>query len=163
MNWTDQLIHEYKIGKSQLLKIKNSLNKNVPADREDLSHINSMISDMDYSLEWLRKGRRPGNMRGIDKRSAYQRRVLIDMDLLPALELEPEEKTISDEQKALLADILIDLSDRERHCYLLHMANGWTITEISGEIGVSRGTVQSYIDRAKEKIKSKIPCLTNAV
>src|SRR5699024_6021726 len=133
-NWADKLLIEYEDGRKELTHIKNELG-NTDLDQEDTKQINSMINDMSFSIEWLKKGRRPGNLRGIDKRSAYQRRALIDMDLFPSLEVEPEERALNQEEKGAIIDILANLSHRERQCYLLHMANGLSLSEIGKELG----------------------------
>jgi positive control factor len=161
-NWADKLITEYETGRKQLREMKGKLNLELLEDKQDEKQINSMISDMSFSIEWMKLGRRPGNMRGIDKRSAYQRRALIDMDLFPSLDIEPEEKEISEEQKRLLVNILMDLSHRERQCYLLHMAQGLSYGDIKKELGIGRSTVQKYVERAKEKINKKL-CRANVV
>lgn len=174
-NWADDLISQYSLGRQDLARMKRELEdeaSNLVKDKEaeeidydtrvqlksieqDKSLINSMISDMDYSLEWMRRGRRPESRRGVDRRAAYQRRVLMDMDLFPLIEEVAEEEPevqITEEKKKQILDALIELSDRERHCYLLHMANGMTISQIKAELGVGRSTVQTYINRAKQKI-----------
>jgi len=117
---------------------------------------------MSFSIEWLKKGRRPGNLRGIDKRSAYQRRALVDMDLFPSLEIEPEEKTLDQEEKHALIKMLAELSHRERQCFLLHQANGLSYSEVQRELGIGRSTVQKYVERAKKKIKKNL-CRANVV
>lgn len=162
-NWADRLLIEYEEGRKALYKMKEELNPDSVEDQEDKKLINSMINDMSFSIEWLKKGRRPGNLRGIDRRSAYQRRVLIDMDLLPSLDIQPEERTLSKSEREAIIDILIDLSHRERQCYLLHMANGWSMQEIAEELNVSKSAVQIYINRAKEKIKKKVSCYTSVI
>lgn len=162
-NWADRLLIEYEEGRKQLYRMKEKLDPNSIEDQEDKKIINSMINDMSFSIEWLKKGRRPGNLRGVDKRSAYQRRVLIDMDLLPALDVQPEERTLTQEEREAIIDILIDLSHRERQCYLLHFANGWSMQEIADELNISKSAVQIYINRAKEKIKKKTSCYTNVI
>lgn len=150
--WADKLLEEYEVGRRDLGRMKGRLNPEILEDQEDTKQINSMINDMSFSIEWLKKGRRPGNLRGIDKRSAYQRRALIDMDLFPSLEVEPEERALNQEEKGAIIDILANLSHRERQCYLLHMANGLSLSEIGKELGISKRTVQQYVDRAKNKI-----------
>ena len=162
-NWADRLLIEYEEGRKQLYRMKEKLDPNSIEDQEDKKIINSMINDMSFSIEWLKKGRRPGNLRGVDKRSAYQRRGSIDMDLLPALDVQPEERTLTQEEREAIIDILIDLSHRERQCYLLHFANGWSMQEIADELNISKSAVQIYINRAKEKIKKKTSCYTNVI
>lgn len=161
--WADKLLIEYEEGRKDLRRMKGKLNPDVLEDREDRKQINSMINDMSFSIEWLKKGRRPGNLRGIDKRSAYQRRVLLDMDLLPSLDIKPEERTLNQEEREAIVDILVELSHRERQCYLLHMANGWSMQEIADELGIKKPTVQKFIERAKNKINKMISCHTNVI
>ena len=157
-NWADRLIHEYEDGRKELRKMKNRLGDS-ELDRLDKTQINSMIDDMSYAIDWMKTGRRPGNLRGIDKRSAYQRRVLLDMDLFPSWDLEPKRKELTEEQKNAIVNILLCLSHRERQCYLLHMAEGWSLQEIADELNISKSTVQKYLERAKNKIS----CRTNVV
>lgn len=154
--WADKLLEEYEDGRKDLGRMKDNLNPEILEDREDKKQINSMINDMSFSIEWLKKGRRPGNLRGVDKRSAYQRRALIDMDLFPSLDVEPEERTLNQEEKNAIIEILADLSHRERQCYLLHMANGLSLSKIGEELGISKRTAQQYVDRAKRKINKMV-------
>lgn len=175
-NWADELIPEYKEGRKGLIDMGRALklyNDRIAGDKEwdeldvdsraliemneqDKKQINSMVSDMSFSIDWMKKGRRPGNLRGVDRRSAYQRRALIDMDLMPSLDIQPQVKEISEEMKEILVNVLVDLSHRERQCYLLHMSQGWSLSEIAKELKVARGTVQQYVDRAKDKITLKV-------
>ncbi|GGB41603.1 hypothetical protein GCM10011409_18900 [Lentibacillus populi] len=161
-NWADRLLNEYEQGRKTLYNMKCNLGDS-ELDKQDKSQINSMINDMSFSIDWMKLGRRPGNMRGIDKRSAYQRRMLLDMDLLPSLDIQPEEKTLNESERQDLINILIDLSHRERQCYLLHMAQGWSMQEIADELNIKKPSVQKFIERAKNKIKVKISCHTNVI
>ncbi|MFA1820568.1 sigma factor-like helix-turn-helix DNA-binding protein [Virgibacillus oceani] len=162
-NWADKLLIEYEDGRKELSSMKDELNLGIEEDRQDRKQINSMITDMSFSIDWMKTGRRPGNLRGIDKRSAYQRRTLLDMDLFPSLDIETEEKTLNQAEKEALMNILIELSHRERQCYLLHMAQGWSMQEIAEELKIKKPTVQKFIDRAKVKIKKKVACHTNVI
>jgi RNA polymerase sigma-70 factor (ECF subfamily) len=60
---------------------------------------------------------------------------------------------LSEEQKNQIINILVELSHRERQCYLMHMAYGMSLTEIAEELKLKKRTVQQYIDRAKDKVK----------
>ncbi|TQR20439.1 sigma-70 family RNA polymerase sigma factor [Psychrobacillus vulpis] len=153
LNWADKLIQEYSYHKKELEHLKTKLDPINPKDNADLKIINSMIDDMSYALEWMRKERRPGNLHGVDKRSIYQRRALLDMDLFPTIELDTKQSSISEEQKQEIINILVELSHRERQCYLMHMAYGMSLTEIAEELNLKKRTVQQYIDRAKDKVK----------
>ncbi|KIL46173.1 sigma-70 family RNA polymerase sigma factor [Jeotgalibacillus campisalis] len=168
--WNEKLISEYSDGKKELEKrSRYLLSKNTdqfgdinftnPADEEEYRIVSEMISDMKYAIEWMRKGRRPGNLRGIDRRSAYERTSLLDMDLFPQIDMKPKQVYLSDSQREKLLDVLIILSHRERQCYLLHMAQGMSLAEIAEEIGLKKRTVQQYVDRAKEKVRVKVSYL----
>lgn len=148
--WTDQLIEEYNTGRKQLEQYRNRLDNDL--DHNEHRIVSEMISDMDYALEWMKIGRKPDARRGIDRRSVYQRTAYMSMDIFPALDLEPEETEITQEQKKKIVEVLMHLSDRERECYLLHMAQGLSMNAIALELGIRKGTVQDYILRAKSKI-----------
>lgn len=154
-NWADTLIIQYEEGRKELHRMKEALGDS-DFDIYDKKQLNSMISSMTYSIDWMKIGREPGTVRGIDRRSVYQRRVLMDMDLYPSLDIEPEQVEISNEDKKAMVNILMDLSLRERQCFILHNAYRMSMAEIAGEIGVSKSSVQKYINRANEKIKKKI-------
>lgn len=153
LNWADKLIQEYSYHQKELEYLKERLDPMNPIDNADLKIVNSMIDDMSYALEWMKKGRRPGNLHGADKRSVYQRRALLDMDLFPTIELDTKQTSLSEEQKQKIITILVELSHRERQCYLMHMAYGMSLTEIAEELKLKKRTVQQYIDRAKAKVK----------
>ncbi len=155
-NWADELLMQYEDGRSDLHRMGDELNMDNLRDKQDKKQINSMISDMSFSIDWLKKGRRPGNMRGIDKRSAYQRRALIDMDLFPSLDIGTEEKVLSQNERKEIMDILMLLSHRERQCFLLHQAQGLSYAEIHRELKISRSTVQKYVERAKKKVENAL-------
>jgi positive control factor len=155
-NWVDKLIAEYETGRKQLRQMKGKLNLELLEDKQDEKQINSMISDMEYALEWMEKGRRPGNRRGVDRRAIYQRTALLDMDLFPSIDVSPQKRYLTEEQKKQLIDILVDLSLRERQCYLMHMARGMSYSEIANELGLSRRTIQQYVERAKTKVKKLV-------
>lgn len=152
--WIEKLIQEYEIGKKDLERIRKRIDKSTAEGEKDFQLISSMIQDMNFALEWMRKGRRPGNRRGIEKRNIYQRNALINIELFPDLKvLEDEHHSISEEKRQKIIDVLAELSARERECFLLHMAKCMSFKEIAETLGISRSTVQVYVKRAKEKIK----------
>jgi positive control factor len=151
--WVESLISEYNVSKKMLEEYREKLDIDNPLEEEEYRIISEMVSDLNYALDWMRKGRRPGNRRGVDRRSVYQRTSLMDMDIFPNLELSTPRKSLSDEEKVRIVEVLIELSSRERQCYLLHMAQGKSYGQISEELLISRRTVQQYVERAKEKVK----------
>lgn len=161
--WVDELVWQYSDGKKKLEAYHASLDREDPVAKEEVPIVGGMISDMQYALEWMQRGRRPGSRRGIDKRSVYQRTELMDMDLFSNLDVKPAASSLTNEQKRKLVEILLLLSLRERHCYMLHMSYGLTYADIAEELNLSRNTVRTFVDRAKEKIKNHTACHSNVI
>lgn len=164
LSWVDRLVIEYEQGRESLQQMKSNLG-NSELDNLDKSQINSMIREISDVIKWLKTGRDPFAIRGIDRRSAYQKRVLYDMDLFPSLDILPDsmqeiDRELTNEEKELVADILLVLSPRERTCFLLHHVNLLSFEEIAQELNLSKSSVQSYIQRARNKIKNKVSCHT---
>ena len=151
--WVERLISEYEETKKELERYRETLDKDDLYENIERGVVGGMIRDMNYALKWMKTGRRPGNRRGIEKMNVYHRTALLDPALFPSLDIEPEERTLTDEEKRRIVDILWTLSTRERQCYLLHMCYGMSYTEIAKELKISRGTVQRYVERAREKVK----------
>lgn len=158
--WTDEMILQYKKNREELIKKRNRLNKANPQDKLDLTQYNSMIEEMEFVLQWLETGRDPNNYRGADKRGIYQHRAFISMDFIPditeQLEEGPKHLYMSPEEKIIMADIFAALSFRERHCYVLHVGRQISVANIAKGLGVGKSTAQSYIERAKKKIKQRV-------
>lgn len=147
MTVMEKLIKEYASGANQLNKLRRSLEAGNPVDREEAKIVSDMVSDMRYAIEWMRHGRRPGNRRGADRKDIYRQRELLE-------ELRPVQ--ISDVERNKLVRVLLTLTERERTCFLLHMAQGLTYTEIASNLKLSIRSIRSYVDRAKDKVKREI-------
>lgn len=154
LTWVDKLIDEYTLGKQKLTEYRETIDRTEAAGQDEYDVVGGMISDMSYALQWMKTGRRPGNRRGIERQSVYQRTALLDPDLFPSIDLEQRERVLTEDEKRKIIDILWTLSTRERQCYLLHMSYGMSYAEIALELKISRRTVQQYVERAKEKIKN---------
>lgn len=158
--WADDLLLEYGIGKKDLERRRDRLNRSDFYDKQDLTQINSMIESMEFSMEWMETGRQPGTFKGIDKKNIYQRQSFASMDFIPditeQLDEGPKQLYMTAEEKIILADIFASLSLRERQCYILHKGSGLSMGRIADEIGIKRRTVQQYIERAREKIKVRV-------
>lgn len=152
ITWAEKLVTEYGESKLKLEAYRDKLDPQKPLEWEELTTVGEMIADMNYALDWLRSGRRPWSRRGVENRDAYRRAALMDMDLFPAIDFEPDEIEISNERKRQLVEVLLKMSTRERQCYLLHMAQGMSLAAIAKEINLSKRSVQEYIVRAKTKV-----------
>lgn len=156
ITWVEKLVTEYGDSKLKLEGYRDKLDPKNPLQQEELTTVDGMISDMNYALEWLRSGRRPWSRRGVENRDAYRRAALMDMDLFPAVNFEPDELEISAERKRQLVSVLLKMSARERQCYLLHMAQGLTYANVAKELKLSKRSVQQYVERARAKVQQGI-------
>jgi RNA polymerase sigma-70 factor (ECF subfamily) len=135
------LIAEYTAGIKALNRYKKTLDRNDPAAAEEARTVSSMLSDMRYALEWMRRGRRPGSRRGAERHDVYRRRELL-------AKTEP----LTGEERQRLLDCMAVMTERELTCWLLHMAQGFTYAEIAARLNLSRRTVQQYVERARKKV-----------
>ncbi|MCG5104435.1 sigma-70 family RNA polymerase sigma factor [Oceanobacillus alkalisoli] len=156
-NWADRLLAEYDEGWKGLNKTKDNLRDDFLPDQQDKTHINSMIDSMTYSIDWMRTGRQPDMYRGVDKKDKYRAKFYDDMDILPdineELRKEREPLYMSQEQRMALIQLFRNFSDRERQCYVMHTAEGLSMQQIADKLGLSKWTVRTYINRAKEKVE----------
>lgn len=155
-NWVDELVPEYKEGRRNLKSMHLELTDN-EIDRLDKSQVNSMIDSMSFSIEWMETGRQPGVYRGADKRDAYRVKQYEDMDIIPditeQLEQEREPLYMSREQRVELLHLFRSFSDRERECFIMYEAEQMSMNQIAIKLNLTKATVQSYINRARNKVK----------
>lgn len=128
---------------------------------EDRTQWNAMGNHADFVIQWLETGRQPGSMRGIERRSVYDRTILVDptdeknqlLSYNPFDDM-PGEKTAEEKEKegALVDAILSSLTDRERDIYEMRHVRRMKRREIAEELGVTLGTVSRHLTRAEEKI-----------
>lgn len=122
------------------------------AEAPPCKHKAWMMSNLDYAIEWLETGRRPGNKRGIERYAAYQRNIpteLIERYMTPP----PQVSLMSSDDFERVEYILCMLTDRERECYELHIGGRMTEREIADMLGIKRTSVQEFLKRANTKIK----------
>lgn len=118
--------------------------------------IGSMLSDVDYALEWLHTGRRPGARRGVER--GYRVRTWdpawLDTYRSPSgWSVERESRDLTQEERFRIEEAMRDLSERERQCFMLYHVDGMSEYEIALELHLGRSTVQTYLERAKLKIE----------
>lgn len=61
----------------------------------------------------------------------------------------------NDYQKALVEGIS-SFAKRERQCYFMHTVEGMSFSKVAAELGISKGSVQQSIERARKKLNSVI-------
>ncbi|NNU89779.1 sigma-70 family RNA polymerase sigma factor [Anoxybacillus sp. CHMUD] len=156
----DELLREYK----QTLKQTKKLLEHAP--EQDKKIIRGIISNLEFTIEWLTTGRRPGHKRGIERRAAYQREKLFDPLLMqkffrssePVYEWDDHEResVITSWDQERIEDALSVLTEREREVYLMSRGYCLTYSEIANYLCISSSSVQTMIERAERKIKKRI-------
>lgn len=129
------------------------------ADADDKKVISGMKSDCEFVIEWLNTGRRPGNKRGIERRAAYQKEVLMDPIRMQAFTTNSSAgspSNLSDWEKFKIEDALSRLSTREKECYILAHGECFSFNEISKMLLIKKGSVEEYVRRAQEKISKDL-------
>jgi positive control factor len=142
-----KLIKEYTTGANRLDALRRHLGTGNIAEQEEAQIVSGMVSDMRYALEWMRHGRRPGNRRGAERTDIYRQRELMQ-------ELQPVQ--IDDAERDKLVRVLLTLTERERACFLLHMAQGLTQEQIASMLEITRSSVRIFVDRAKAKVQKEM-------
>ena len=63
MNITE-LIEQYTAGIRHLDRYRRSIDRSSLDGEDEARTVSSMLSDMRYALDWMRRGRRPGSRKG---------------------------------------------------------------------------------------------------
>ncbi|MEK4570564.1 sigma factor-like helix-turn-helix DNA-binding protein [Bacillus sp. FSL K6-3458] len=149
----NELILEYKRA------LKDTKRRYEQLDETDPSRkiFSAMISDLEYVVKWLSTGRQPEAKRAIERRSVYQRTVFASPEVLEALanqyQLRGEStRTISDEDKRLIEDVLSALTKKEREIYITVVGHNLSFSKCAALHGIAKGSVQKHIERARKKI-----------
>ncbi|WP_025692586.1 sigma factor-like helix-turn-helix DNA-binding protein [Paenibacillus zanthoxyli] len=150
VTWIEELIKQYSAETHTLECYRDSLDTSNTAGAEEADVVSGMLADMRYALTWMRRGRRPGSRRGAERTDVYRQRELL-------IKLAGAE--MSNEEKLQMVDALLLLSDRERTCFLLYVAQGLLCQEISDKLGIASSTVYMYVTRAKDKLRAHISWL----
>ena len=121
--------------------------------KEVAKRLSPIISDTRYSISWLETARQPGNRNEISKRSYYQRTELWgDVDKVSMAYLREDYRQLDEEQSAVLETYLSVLSQREREAIVSVVGEGNTYAKTSEYMGVSRASVQTYVNRGMKKM-----------
>lgn len=156
----NELLLEYKETLKNTKALLNRLKEN-RACEEDLSNVRSWISNLEFTIKWIRTGRQPGATRGIERRAAYDREIPVEpywiqlnkddqVDLFDLDVSEDEnERTINKEN--LVKEIMKSLDKKERMVFEL-AAKEFSQREIARFLNIPHSTVQKVIERCKRKI-----------
>ncbi|HZG10537.1 MAG TPA: sigma-70 family RNA polymerase sigma factor [Kurthia gibsonii] len=155
-----ELLLEYKETLKNTKALLNRLKEN-GACEDDLKNVRSWISNLEFTIKWIRTGRQPGATRGIERRAAYDREIPVEpywiqlnkdehVQLFEFEETEEEqEKTVNKE--SLVKEIMKILDKKERMVFEL-ASKEFSQREIARFLGMPHATVQKIIQRCKRKI-----------
>ncbi|MED3932946.1 sigma factor-like helix-turn-helix DNA-binding protein [Priestia megaterium] len=137
--------------KMEELEAEIALNETISSQKGEI------ISEREYDIEWMETGRRPGNKRGAERRSKYQRALRVDPNrFLNMAYVEPEVKTekeldiLEDQVLEILWDVL---TKSERNLYFLAYAYGYSESEIAETTKLTYENVKATLGNARRKIK----------
>jgi RNA polymerase sigma factor (sigma-70 family) len=126
------------------------------AERQLLSE---MIGDVEYVIEWLETGRRPGNKRGVERLAAYQREKPMDpirMQAFVSRSTAGSPANLTEWERQRIEDALCVLSERERECYVLAHGECFSYEAIADMLGITKSSVATHIKRAQAKISERV-------
>lgn len=131
-------------------------NEDAAAERQ---LIGEMRGDVEWVIEWLETGRRPGNKRGIERRAAYEREKLMDplrMQAFVSRSTAGSPCNLTEWQRFQLEDALSSLTERERECYVLTHGEGFSFEETARFLQITKSSVQTLVTRAQAKISERV-------
>lgn len=130
-----------------------------PTEHPDVGTLRGAISDVNFAIQWMHTGKRPGSKRGIERRAAYQREKLMDPVRMQSLVVRANAggpSNLTDHQRFQLEEALRRLSDRERECYELAHGQGFSQAYIARMLGIEKSSVKEYVERAQRKVSEDI-------
>jgi positive control factor len=155
----ENLLLSYKVS----LKTAKSMIED--ASDRDVSLINGMIRDLQYAIEWMEKGRQPGNKRGVERLAAYQRESPFDPLLMQrffrsqdenyAWDDSENESVISSAEQEMIEDALSVLTAKEKEVYLMSRGHCLSYSQIANYLCISSSSVQTMIERSDKKIAKR--------
>ncbi len=63
------------------------------------------------------------------------------------------DRELTEDERFKLNDAMSNLSERERQCFVLHVAFRFSMRQIAEELDLKKRIVQTNIERAKQKIE----------
>jgi RNA polymerase sigma-70 factor (ECF subfamily) len=153
-HWRGRLMQQYSDEIKRLTFSQKKLDLSKSEDALDDSIISSMVRSLKYSLTYMKTGRQPDSCLGTENRDAYCKPITLDeMSYFPSLTPEPEHE-LSKQEASEMWQALRILTLPQRNAYILNTGYMMTEREIALELGISRRTVRTHLERAKQKIHS---------
>lgn len=135
---------------------------------EEHETVKGMLSDINYIVNWLRRGGQPNRKRGIERQEVYKREVAFDPYWIQLRKDETENDNVIENmfedkgdqleneaiKEALVKEISKNFSVKQKNILTLK-ADGLTYAEIAEALQIPEGTVKVTIKRIKEKVKAE--------
>lgn len=150
----ERLITEYEIARQDTLRRLQTA-----IDDEERRIIRSMLSDLDYALQWMRDGKRPGTSRAIDRAEAYKREILFETNTLEtafATYVRDIQRDIEQAADGRIERALSCLKPTEKEAYIMAKAGMMTRRQIAQVLGLEREAVKKMVRRADKKIAKQL-------
>lgn len=155
--------------------LRDIVEKRKTADSTDDALYSGMESDLRYALEWMKSGKQPGTIRGVERRSGREREISVDPVLMQRYfrsvdsseygwDDHYQEDVIGRQDKELLEGALSVLAKKEREVYMMVRGNALTYGQAAKLMKwKSKGAVQTAIKRADDKIATYLHGMINNV
>ncbi len=131
-----------------------------------IKSLSEIISDLDYSIEWMKTGKRPGLRRGIERRAVYQREKSMDPLLMQKYfqsekteykwDIEEKQDVITSWDRERINDALSVLTELEQEVYLMSRGQCFSFSDIAKLLKISKSSIQTIVKRADNKIGKRI-------
>jgi RNA polymerase sigma factor (sigma-70 family) len=128
----------------------------VEGERESLT---DSITDVNLALGIMTTGRQPGSKRGIERRirvRAWDPKWIEEYHSKNAgytIERDTSIGTLTDEDRHRVNEAMFSLSERERQCFVMNVVDLMSFEEIGMELHLGKSSVQTFVERAREKIE----------
>jgi positive control factor len=134
---------------------------------EDRSLLASCADSLQFSIKYMEMGKNPNSRRGITRLSGMQREIPVDphnVAFVRAAVLQSQAPEISEKMRRAIVDleiVLRGLSEKEQEAYSLVRGSGYSFAAAAVIMDVQKGTVQTLVRRAEDKIHDMVVDLTD--
>jgi len=144
----------------EILESEEGNEKKIEEAQHDVAILNAALSDLNYAIEWINTGKRPGAIRGIERQSVYKREVPFENKWLDVLiddgvrlhEIKAQNEETDEMKSDLVKEIKKELTPKQVQVFEM-LAQGMGQKEIADAIGVTKQAVNELITRGKKSIR----------
>ncbi len=142
------LLNEYCASLADVRKALRKAQKE--GNKGDASLLRAMENDLQWSIEYMVTGFPP-----VESTGPYKKTIPVDPQkvLVWFTQSHPAPLLPSEKARQQVLSALGILSSQEKEAFMMVVGEGLSYGEAAEMLGVSRSTAQSYVDRAKVKIK----------